>query len=62
VDYLGVIVGKGEVKMDPVKVKGLTNWPAPTKLKEVRSFLGFGNYYKDFIPAYSHIAHPLVHQ
>jgi hypothetical protein len=59
VDYLGVIVEKGKVKMDPVKVKGLTNWPAPTKLKELRSFLGFGNYYKDFIPAYSHIACPL---
>jgi len=59
VDYLGVIVGKGEVKMDPVKVKGIKDWPKPTKLKELRSFLGFGNYYKDFIPAYSHMTRPL---
>jgi hypothetical protein len=59
VEYLGVIVGNGQVKMDPVKVKGLTDWPAPTKVKELRSFLGFGNYYKDFIPNYSLIARPL---
>ena len=59
VEYLGVIVGNGQVKMDPVKVKGLTDWPQPTKVKELRSFLGFGNYYKDFIPNYSQIARPL---
>jgi hypothetical protein len=59
VEYLGVIVGNGQVKMDPVKVKGITDWPAPTKVKELRSFLGFGNYYKDFIPNYSLIARPL---
>lgn len=59
VEYLGVIVGNGQVKMDPVKVRGLTDWPQPTKVKELRSFLGFGNYYKDFIPNYSLIAQPL---
>jgi hypothetical protein len=59
VEYLGVIAGNGQVKMDPVKVKGLTDWPQPTKVKELRSFLGFGNYYKNFIPNYSLIAHPL---
>ena len=34
VDYLGVIVGKGQVKMDPIKVKGITDWPTPTNLHE----------------------------
>jgi hypothetical protein len=59
VEYLGVIVGNGQVKMDPIKVKGITDWPTPTKVKELRSFLGFGNYYKDFIPNYSLITRPL---
>ena len=59
VEYLGVIVGNNQVKMDPVKVKGITEWPTPTTVKELRSFLGFGNYYKDFIHNYSHIARPL---
>jgi len=29
VEYLGMIVGNGAVRMDPVKVKGITNWPTP---------------------------------
>jgi hypothetical protein len=35
VKYLGVIIGQGEVKMDPVKVKGIANWPTPTTVREV---------------------------
>jgi len=49
VSFLGSIVGEGKVQMDPVKVNALRDWPIPTKVKELRSFLGFGNYYKDFI-------------
>jgi hypothetical protein len=56
VEYLSVIVGKGQVRMDPVKVKGLTDWPMPITVCELCSFLGFGNYYKDFIEDYSKIA------
>jgi hypothetical protein len=59
VEYLGVIIGNGKVQMDPIKTRGLTDWPQPTKLKELHSFLGFGNYYRDFISNYSHIARPL---
>jgi hypothetical protein len=32
VEYLGVIVGKGQVRMDLVKVQGITDWPTPTNL------------------------------
>jgi hypothetical protein len=45
--------------MDPIKVKGITDWPMPTNLKELCSFLGFGNYYKDFIADYSWLTRPL---
>ena len=56
VDYLCVIVGNRQVKMDSTKVQVITNWPQLTKVKEVHSFLGFGNFYKDFILLYSQIA------
>ena len=46
VDYLGLIIEEGKIGMDPIKLKGITNWPAPTTVKQVRSFLGFGNYYQ----------------
>jgi hypothetical protein len=59
VEYLGVIIGQGKVKMDPVKVEGIANWPTPSTVKEVRSFLGFCNFYRAFIPRFSHTARPL---
>ena len=59
VEYLGVIIGGGKVQMDPIKVAGIANWPTPTTVKEVRSFLGFCNFYRAFIPTFSHIARPL---
>src|SRR5437899_9012554 len=59
VEYLGVIVGNGHVKMDPVKLKGIIEWPIPWNVQELRAILGFGNYYKDFIQDYSLIACPL---
>ena len=59
VEFLEVIVGKGEVKMDPIKVKTIEDWPTPTDLHSLRSFLGFSNYYKDFIEDYSKLTQPL---
>jgi hypothetical protein len=39
VEYLDVVVSHNSVEMDPVKVAGVTDWPAPTNRKEVQSFL-----------------------
>ena len=41
VEYLGVIIYQNSVKMDLVKVAGVTEWPTPSNRKEVQSFLGF---------------------
>ena len=46
--------------MDPTKLLGITEWPTPTKVKDIRSFLGFTNYYRRFIGDYSNIARPLI--
>ena len=58
-EYLGVIVSHDSVKMDPVKVAGVTEWLIPTNKKEVQLFLGFTNFYQRFIEGFSHVAHPL---
>ena len=58
-EFLGAIIGKGKVKMDPIKVKAIEEWPVPTNLHSLRSFLGFRNYYKDFIEDYSKLTRPL---
>lgn len=54
-EYLGMIVGKGQVKMDPKKLKVVSEWPVPTKKKELQSFLGFCNFYRRFIQDYSKV-------
>ena len=59
VEYLGVLISNGTVKMDPVKVQGIANWPTPKSVKDVRSFLGFCNFYRGFIKNFSDIARPL---
>ena len=60
VEYLGMIVKPGQLAMDPVKLNGIALWPIPSKVKDVRSFLGFANFYRQFIPNYSTIARPLI--
>ena len=60
IDYLGVIIGQGTVKMDPSKLKGVADWPRPKMPTEIRQFLGFTGYYRYFIPKYSKIAQPLL--
>ena len=56
---LKVIVGKGQVQMETDKVKAVKEQKTPTKIKEVESFLGFANFYRQFIKNFSHTARPL---
>jgi hypothetical protein len=60
VEFLGLIIQDGELAMDPAKLKGIADWPAPTTVKGVRAFLGFGNFYRKFIHHYSALARPLI--
>ena len=59
VEYLGLIIRRGEVTMDPVKVHAVTNWPNPRNLRELRGFLGFANFYRRFIQDFARITRPL---
>src|SRR5258708_7414106 len=45
IDYLGVVMGKGTLKMDPKKIKGVADWSPPRTVTEVWQFLGFTGYY-----------------
>src|SRR5260370_32566075 len=49
VNYLGVILEKAVTCIDPIKILGIKDWPTPTKVRDVRSFLGFCNFYCAFI-------------
>jgi hypothetical protein len=54
IEYLGVIISHNKVEMDPVKIAGVADWPMPSNKKEVQSFVGFVNFYRYFIPGFSH--------
>jgi len=56
---LGVIVGKEQVKIEQEKIKAVKEWKMLTKVKDMKSFLGFANFYRRFIQNFSYIARPL---
>ena len=59
VEYLGRVVSEHGIQADPGKIKVVEDWPVPVDTKEVRSFIGFCSYYRDFIPGFSQVAAPL---
>jgi hypothetical protein len=60
VSYLGLIISRDGVSMDPKKVEAITKWGTPENLHDFRAFLGFANFYRRFIKGYSNIVAPIV--
>ena len=56
---MGHIVSKNSIETDPKKIEAIKNWPVSKTVTELRSFLGFMNYYCKFIPKYVQIARPI---
>jgi hypothetical protein len=60
VDFLGHRVDRDGVHMMEDKVRAIRDWPVPTSIEEVRSFLGMVGYYRKFIADFSHLAAPMT--
>jgi hypothetical protein len=60
VPFLGHIISKEELAVDPKKVADILNWKAPTDARGIKSLIGMAGYYQRFIEGFSKIAKPMT--
>jgi hypothetical protein len=56
VAFLGHVISKGGISMDPSKVQDVLSWNAPMSFGDIRSFLGLAEYYQKFIERFLKIS------
>ena len=59
VGFLGHVINKEGISVDLAKIEAIKDWPRPTNVTEVRSFLGLAEYYQRFVEGFFRIAVPL---
>jgi RNase H-like domain found in reverse transcriptase len=59
VEYVGKTVSKDGLRMSEKQIKGVTEFPKPVNNTQMRSFLGFVNYFRNHVPNHSNVVAPL---
>ncbi|XP_073420982.1 coiled-coil domain-containing protein 24 isoform X1 [Dendrobates tinctorius] len=57
--FLGFIISDAGLRMDPEKLSAILKWPCTIGLKAIQRFLGFANYYRQFVSHFSAITRPI---
>jgi hypothetical protein len=59
-EFVGHVISKEGIAVNPSKVRPILDWQAPTNVKEIRGFLEMAGYYRRFIEGFSKIAGPMT--
>ena len=59
VEYCGRVISKNGLSMSAKKIASVMNFPEPIFAKQMKSFLGLANYFREFVPNHSTVVHPL---
>lgn len=57
--FIGVIFSENEMKPDPERIEAILQWKRSKNLRQLRGFIGYVNYIREFLPHISKIARPL---
>ena len=60
IQYLGHVISGEGISVDPAKIQAIVDWPTPTTVSEIHSFMGLVGYYHKFVQNVSRIAHPIT--
>ena len=60
IKFLGHVVSKDRVQVNPDKVASILSWPSPENLTELRGFIGICSYYRSFCENFSSVIEPLT--
>jgi hypothetical protein len=60
VAFLGHVISKGGISVDPRKVQDVLSWKKPMSVSDISSFLGLAGYYQRFIEGFSKISKPMT--
>eukprot|EP00253_Pinus_taeda_P017239 PITA_17239 len=60
IQYLGHIITKEGIAVDPEKIKTIMDWPTPKDVADIRSFMGLAGYYRRFVEGFSRVAYPIT--
>ena len=60
IQYLGHVVTKEWISVDPENIRAIEDWPVPKDVTDVWSFMGITGYYRRFIECFSRITNPIT--
>ena len=59
IQYLGHVITKEGIVVDPEKIRTIMEWPIPKDVADIRSFMGLAGYYRRFVEGFSRVAYPI---